>query len=258
MPSLVNPDSMETLLLIGTLKKMLKLKGLTYRDLAIRLNLSESSVKRLFSSNRWQLDRVEAVCRALDMSIFDLVDAARHTRADDDAHRLSMEQERALAASTELLIGFHLLLNGWTFEEILQNFQWSRAQLIKILTTLDKLELIELLPGNRVRLRTASVIHWRANGPVRRTHQVAVMKDFLGDEFSRDTDFLDFEVFELTSATATLIRRRLQQLRTELADFAALERSVARRDKQSFAVLMAIRPWAFDSAFEDLQKAIRR
>ena len=74
MPTLVNLDSRETVLLITTLKKILKLKGLTYRDLALRLELSESSVKRLFSSHRWQLDRIEAVCRALDMSIFDLAE----------------------------------------------------------------------------------------------------------------------------------------------------------------------------------------
>ena len=69
----------QTAELLNTLKKCLKAKGLNYRDLARRSNLSEASIKRLFSEQSFSLRRLEEVCRFLDMSIYDL---ARMTRLD--------------------------------------------------------------------------------------------------------------------------------------------------------------------------------
>jgi hypothetical protein len=52
----------ESKLLVSALKRCLKLKGLTYKDLSLSINLSESSVKRLFASNNLSLQRFEQVC----------------------------------------------------------------------------------------------------------------------------------------------------------------------------------------------------
>jgi hypothetical protein len=41
----------ESKLLVSALKRCLKMKGVTYSNLAVSMNLSESSVKRLFASN---------------------------------------------------------------------------------------------------------------------------------------------------------------------------------------------------------------
>ena len=44
--------------LIDTLKRLLKAQGMTYRDVARELDVSETSVKRLFASGRFRLERV--------------------------------------------------------------------------------------------------------------------------------------------------------------------------------------------------------
>ena len=82
--------------LLKALKKCLRAKGLGYSDLAEVLDLSESSVKRIFSQQSFTLERLEQVCRFLDMSIYDL---ARLTRidTDDEITRLTLEQEQGLA-----------------------------------------------------------------------------------------------------------------------------------------------------------------
>ena len=64
--------------LLAALKKCLRAKGLTYRDVAQALQLSEASIKRLFSEQTFSLSRLEDVCRFLDMSIYDLARLARH------------------------------------------------------------------------------------------------------------------------------------------------------------------------------------
>lgn len=87
--------------LLRTLKKCLRAKGLGYRDVAKALDISEASVKRIFSQSTFTLPRLEQVCRFLDMSIYDL---ARQTRlgTDDEITRLTLEQELGLTKDSTL------------------------------------------------------------------------------------------------------------------------------------------------------------
>ncbi len=59
-------------LIIATLKKLLKMKGLTYQALASSLGISESSVKRIFSEEKFSLKRLEQVCHILEMTVSEL------------------------------------------------------------------------------------------------------------------------------------------------------------------------------------------
>jgi predicted XRE-type DNA-binding protein len=51
--------------IIATIKRQLKLQALTYRDVAVALDLSEPSVKRLFASEQFTLDRIVEICSLL-------------------------------------------------------------------------------------------------------------------------------------------------------------------------------------------------
>jgi predicted nucleotidyltransferase len=50
--------------LITTLKRQLKQQGKTYRDVALALDLSEASVKRLFASESFALEDAGGVAAA--------------------------------------------------------------------------------------------------------------------------------------------------------------------------------------------------
>ena len=47
--------------IIDTLKRQLKVRGITYRGLAERLQLSESAVKHMFSTGNFSLRRLDDV-----------------------------------------------------------------------------------------------------------------------------------------------------------------------------------------------------
>ena len=98
--------------LLLALKRCLRAHGHTYRDLAVALDLSEASVKRLFSEQSFTVKRLEQACRFLDMNIHEL---SRLTRMHEEAEprELSLAQEQALAADPDLLLAFYLLINGW-------------------------------------------------------------------------------------------------------------------------------------------------
>ena len=67
----------QTARLLETLKHYLKIQGITYRILAQRLKLSESSVKRLFSDQSLSLKRLEKICSVLGLDLYELVKLSR-------------------------------------------------------------------------------------------------------------------------------------------------------------------------------------
>jgi len=67
----------QTAALIEALKKLLKARGSTYRDLGQTLGLSEPSIKRLFSQRTFTLQRLEQVCAALEIDFYELAKLAR-------------------------------------------------------------------------------------------------------------------------------------------------------------------------------------
>lgn len=248
----------ESRLMVAALKRCLKMRGVTYRDLARAVNLSESSVKRLFASNNLSLQRFEQICEVVGLSIFDLGEMAREENTNSDSHTLSIEQEQALADDVKLLIGFHLILNGWGFDQIRHAFDWSKPEVIKILTTLDKLKLISLLPENKIKTLTAHNIRWRKDGAIRKAHQKKAFGEFLNDGFIKKEGLLDFEVLELSPASITILKRKMETLLREVNELAKMDYSLERETKQSTGILLAVRPWvyslAIDAMTEEYQK----
>ena len=238
--------------LVVVLKKCLKMKGITYRDLSVALELSESSVKRLFASSSFSMHRFEQVCDVLGMSIFDVVSMAREEVEDLDRNVLSMEQEKALADDLNLFIGFHLILNGWSFKKVKNAFTWTEPEIIKIFTSLDKLGLITLLPENKVKLLTATTIRWRKDGAIRKKYQTQVFNDFLNDHFKEDNKFLDFELLELSEASTKILKRKLESLLKEVHELATIDHSVKQSEKASTGIMLGMRPWVFGLAVESM------
>lgn len=235
---------LETRQLVDTLKKCLRSRGLTYRDVASHLGLSESSVKRLFAARTLSLDRFGQICELAEVSVYDVARLAR-TGTDGPPRELSMAQERALAKDARLLACFYLLLQGWTPPRIARRFDLGRVAITRCLTRLDRLGLIELLPRNKVRLLTSRSIDWRSDGPVRRAHEDQIRLEFLRGDFSGDRQLERFETAELSEASAKLLARRIDRLGAEFNELAELDLAVPAAQKQGVGLWIGFRPWVF-------------
>lgn len=235
--------------ILAALKKCLRAKGLTYRDVASAVDLSEASVKRLFSEQSFSLKRLEDICRYLDMNFYELARLTRmHT--DEETTELSAEQEKALADNPMLLAYFYLLLNGWSTKRIASHYELDELHQTRYLVRLDRLKLIELLPGNRVRLLTGRSISWRPGGPVRKTFEQQVKQEFLKSRFSRDDEMIRFESGELSDVSIRILRRKLEKFGQEFDDLAELDINLPADKKKSVGLMLALRPWAYWSLIE--------
>lgn len=244
--------------LIQVLKRCLKMKGITYKDLSLALDLSESSIKRLFATSNLTMQRFEQICEVLGMSFFDIASMTREEVGDLDRNTLSNEQEKALADDLNLFIGFHLILNGWSFAKIKNAFTWTEPEIIKIFTGLDKLRLITLLPGNRVKLHTATSIRWRKDGAIRKKYEKHVFSDFLNDDFKEENKFLDFELLELSDASTKILIRKLENLLREVHELATMDHSVKQSEKKSTGIMLGLRPWFFSLAIDSMTESYKQ
>jgi len=234
----------ETKKLIDTLKRTLRARGITYRALGRSLGLSESSVKRVFSHRSFTLARLESICGVLEISVSDLVQMSSGTR-DAQPHTLTLEQERMLASSPQLLACFYLLLNGRTVAEVERRLALAPSVLRGLLARLASAQLLELDSKRKVRLHARLPIAWRPDGPVRRLYERQVRAEFLQDPFSGAQDALMFHSAELSPASLRILRRKIERLAADFAELAALDVHVPAREKTSTALLLACRPWVF-------------
>jgi len=231
-------------MLLGTLKRELKAQGMTYADLAVRLKLSESSIKRMFSEARMSLERLEALCHVLDMEISDLV-----VKMGEGRKRIAMlseAQEREIAEDPRLLLIAICALHRWTFEEILANYVLTEHEVIQLLARLDRLQVIELLPRNRFKLIVASDFRWRANGPIQRFFKREVESDFLASTFSSGGEKMIFRSGMLSRGSNATLQKKMDRLLAEFSELHEEDIGLPLEERFGSSILIALRPWEFD------------
>lgn len=234
--------------IVDALKKVVRMRGLTYAELAKRVRLSEASVKRLFSQRTFTLARLAQFCEVLEIDFGELARLA-HGR-EGDASEMTIAQETALAADARLLSVFYLVVNGWTFDEIVARYQITPVQCVGCLAKLDRLKLVDLMPGNRVRVRVPRGTRLRVDGPIRRRHGKRAVEDFLAPQFDRAGGYFTFEFRDLSRASFEILRRKLERLAVEFGELAELDNHVAPNRRETIGMALGLRPWSMETAIE--------
>lgn len=242
----------QTKQLIDTLKRALKAQGLSYIDVASELDLSEASVKRLFSQSSFSLIRLDKVCQMLDMEISDLV-AEMHSHSQAAVSELSFKQEQEIAADTGLLLVTVCILNRWTMTELMDYYLLSEHQCVHYLAVLDRLRLIDLLPGNRIKLHVAPNFKWIDNGPIQQFFQQKLATDFFNTRFAQQHEQLIVINGMLSAEAMAVFHRKLTQLAREFDTLNQNDASLPLSLRSGTTVVLAMRNWQF-GFFDNLRK----
>lgn len=135
--------------LIITLKQQLKVKGLHYRDIAARLQVSEGTVKRYFSGKGVSVDVLEQLAEIVELDLFTL--AALAQQQDLMADRPTKRQHAALRKNKLALAVFNYLYMGFTPAQLIEEFDLA-DHLDGILAKLEAIGLIRRLANNGIKL----------------------------------------------------------------------------------------------------------
>jgi transcriptional regulator with XRE-family HTH domain len=227
--------------LVVVLKRQLKLQGKTYRHVAEALQISEPSVKRLFTSGKFSLDRLVEVCKLLGLTLAELAQEA--SASESRLRTLSAAQEKELVSDPTLLLVAVCALNHWGMQDMLAAYRLGEAKCLQSLLRLDRLGLISLLPGNRIRLNVSRDFDWLVDGPIRGYFRQQGLADFLDSRFARADESLTFSHGMLTEAAFDKMQAELRRLRLTFAQFHEESLASPLPKRRGSALLLAMREW---------------
>lgn len=237
--------------LVLTLKKELKSAHMTYAELAHKLGMAESSVKRMLAKGDMPLSRIDAICRALKLDFAEL--ARRVADAQPLLAELTQAQEKAVVADKKLLLVAICVLSQWTLEQIVASYRLSEAECVKYLAQLDRIGIIELRPLNRYRLKLAKTFRWRPHGPVMNYFREHALLDYYSGGFDGHGEGLLLVHGSISRSLAPSFMERLQRVAQDFATQHQTDQKLTETAREGYTLVLAMRSWEFE-AFAALRR----
>jgi transcriptional regulator with XRE-family HTH domain len=240
-----------TAALVEVLKRELKTRGVTYADLARNLRLSEASVKRMFSRRDFTLKRLDDICRHAQIEFAELARAV--VRDETLISHLTHDQEKEIVSDPKLFLVAVCALNYVTFDQIVETYDISTAECVRLLARLDKLKFIELQPGNRIRLLVSRTFAWLPDGPIQRYFNNQAHNEFFRSRFNRDDEFMLVVNGMLSKASSADLVNRLKRITREFSDLHNDDSRLPLGERSPMTLLVAVRHWQLQ-AFAELRR----
>lgn len=237
--------------LVRSIRALLKQRGMTYRQLADELGVSEPTIKRDLSRGNFALSRLDRICEVLDVTVADLTQVSGDARLP--LTELSDAQERALVRDPRLLLVTYLLINDWKWNEITSTFQLDDSALISALLRLDDLRIVDYRPPRRIKKLTARNLVWRRDGPVHEFFVGRVAPEFLRARFDAPTEELRFIGGMLSAGSLAHIKAEIRRLAASFEELARMDARLPLEVKDGCSALLALRQWEF-SEFTRLRR----
>ena len=241
----------ETAAMVNGLKRVLKARRINYAQVASALELSEATVKRMFSKQDFSLQRFEQVCQLADVSVTEL---ARDVDSEKNyISQLTEEQEKRIVGNSRLFLVAVCVLNHLSLKQIVSIYDLSETECIRLLLELDRIRFLQLLPNNRIKLLVSRTFSWRANGPILQYVKATAAEDYFRSRFDGPGEHVTVINAMLSPASSTQIINRLKRIGRDFAEMHDDDKHLALGDRRPASLLLAIRPWELE-AFKKLRR----
>lgn len=234
------------------LKLALRARGITYAQLAGRIHMSEASVKRMFSQRNFTLSRLDRICAVTGIEFEEL--ARGLNREERLITRLTHAQETEIVEDPALFVAAISVLNLIEFEEILATYRFDKPQLIGLLSRLDRIGFIELLPNNRIKLLVARTFSWIPNGPIMQAFKRHAADFFAGD-FGKPGETMLLLNGRLSHSSTLALVERLQRVARAFSHQHLDDARLPATERPPVSLLLATRSWQMSAMRELLRPA---
>jgi hypothetical protein len=133
------------------------------------------------------------------------------------------------------------LINHWTFEDVLNKYQFEEAELITLFAQMDRLKIIEYLPGNRYRLNIARDFSWQPNGPIHRYFAKSILDEYLSGKPSQSKHHFRFVWGMLSKQSAQELNLKIKRLIDEYLELAQQDARLSVNDKMTSSLMILFR-----------------
>ena len=131
------------------LKKILKFKKINYSQLASKISLSESSVKRIFTSKDGPFGRIEQICEAVGINFYDLVKESQDVFRFQSFEFTPKQEKFFLKNINHFYFFIQIFTEQMDIKEMKERNHLSDKSLFSYLLDLEKIGLLELYPKNK-------------------------------------------------------------------------------------------------------------
>jgi len=235
--------------LLATLKQQFKLRGLHYRDIALRLSVSEATVKRYLRGQGVSLVVLQDLIEIANLDFASLVLLAEEQSVKTTI--LTERQQSALKENRVLAAIFYFLSNGWTPSLIAMEFDFGE-EVERALVHLEGLRLIRRLSSNRVKVLAKHKLGEKFTGAVAEL-ALESARGFLANIDLRSADcewFLD--TARLSRASVARLKDLMTSFQVELRALSAKDRSLSQHETECYGFFLAVRR----TSREDLRRRI--
>jgi len=211
--------------LTSALKMSLKSRGITYKWVADQIDVSEQTIKRLFREKDCSLSRLNQICQAVDISLYDLMKFAKH---HVEPHtELTPEQVSFLGTHPSHFAFLFFLTTNHTLLEIQSTYKLSDTTTFRYLRDLDRNGFLELSEDNKFRLLTEGKLLMRLHGPV---HDIVKSLNQLFFDHTIEND--GAKGTEFSSSFRYLAPETLDSLNSELSDLNKKYRDIGHKSEK--------------------------
>jgi transcriptional regulator with XRE-family HTH domain len=241
-----------TAIIVRGVKSRLRANGMSYRELAEQLGVSEPTIKRDLSRGKFSLERLDKICEVLGVEVTDLLEPAENAALTE----LSEDQERALVVNPRLLLVTYLVVNDWKFSEIIGTFRLDENELVNILLKMDRLRIVDFRPPTRMRKLTARNFSWRKDGPIHAYFIQSIIPEFFNARFDGAGDEFRFMAGTLAPASVLRLQSSIQRVAAEFEQLTHQDSRLPLERRDGCTVILATRSWEF-SEFSKLRRTPR-
>ena len=80
------------------------------------------------------------------------------------------------------------MLQRWSFEEVIATYDISEHEGIRMMPRFDRMNLIEMLPGNRYKLLISRNFNWIKSGPIQNFFERQLQADYFESKFNKPSE----------------------------------------------------------------------
>jgi DNA-binding Xre family transcriptional regulator len=230
--------------ILQAVKGLLKQHKINYATVAGELGLSESSIKRSLSKGHISLERLLSICAMMDLELVDLLQVIK--KQTTQLVQLTETQEQLMVTDVKYLLVTVCVCNHWTFDEILNTYEIESAELIRMLLQLERIELIELLPNNHIRLKISPHFHWVDNGPIQRFFERHIQHDFWKSQFTGPGEIRLLVNGMLSKESNELMQQNIMKLKQQFTVLSEQDQHLDMDLRHGTTMVVGMRPWELD------------
>jgi len=229
-----DPAAHENGLLLAALRRALSSAGWTQARLADELGVGTATMKRWLHGRGLSFQTLGRLCGLAGTNLSDLAENSRVMAQQQD--RLTLAQEEALTRDSNLSTVFFLIVNGWPPSEAIEAFHIAEQEVESHVQRLERLALIDRLPGGRLRARLSPTHAWQ-RVPMRRHFERHLKPLFFTMDYGDPNTIFGAEMIKLSPLGVAQLRERIEAFRGEIRALETEDRRTSSLPGEWYAVL---------------------